>query len=462
MTNWDLAAASDYHERTKHSFESVRLSAHVLDWENRPHPYKDYPGLEPGPLPRELARLLRWGAGVVRTRTLPGGDVYDFRTYSSAGALYPVEVYLACAELEDLEAGVYHFHPRDLAVRQLRRGDLRGTLADAADAPEVSEAGAVLVLTGILRRSAWKYGARAYRHLFWDAGTMLANLLALASSQGIEARLLTGFVDVEINRLVGADGEREGSLALLALGRAPPAPPSGELEPLPLQAAPLSRREVAYPLASNFQAASSLSDVDDVRRYRGRAKPVTGAPGSHDWGEPLEAVLRKRGSVRDFSPKAAPVSTLATILAQAAAPIPADVPPCNEIYLIVNALEGLEPGVYRFRSPHDFALVRTGSFRSEAGYLCLEQPLGALAAGTIFLLGDLGPVLATFGNRGYRAAQLEAGIRVGRIYLGAYANDLAATASTFYDDEVTRFVAPGTDMSTLLAAAVGYPQRKAG
>jgi hypothetical protein len=73
------------------------------------------------------------------------------------------------------------------------------------------------------------------------------------------------------------------------------------------------------------------------------------------------------------------------------------------------------------------------------------------------VLGDLGPVLATLGNRGYRAAQLEAGIRVGRIYLAAYASDLTATASTFYDDDVTRFVAPGTDKSALLAAALGYP-----
>jgi hypothetical protein len=56
-------------------------------------------------------------------------------------------------------------------------------------------------------------------------------------------------------------------------------------------------------------------------------------------------------------------------------------------------------------------------------------------------------------------ARHEAGIcvRTGRIYLGAYASGLAATASTFYDDDVTRFVAPGTGKSPLLAAAVGYP-----
>ncbi len=437
----------------------MRRSAHLLDWENRPHPFKQYLGLEARALPHQLAHLLRWGAGVVRTRTLPGGDAYNFRTYSSAGALYPVELYLVCAELEVLQAGVYHFHPRELALRQLRRGDVRGALAESASAPGLTEAASVLVLTGIHWRSAWKYQARAYRHLFWDAGTMLANLLALAFSGGIEARLLTGFVDAKVDRLVGADGEREWSLALLALGRAAPAPPCGELEPLQLEVAPLSRREVPDPLASALNAASRLTDADDVRRYRASARAGVAAPSPPDWGKPLETILRRRGSIRDFSARPVPVSMLAAILERTAAPIPLDVPPCNEIFVIANAVEGIEPGVYRFRPPDGFELVRAGSFRRQAGYLCLEQPLGALAAGTIFLLAALGPLLDTLGNRGYRAAQLEAGIRTGRIYLGAYASGLAATASTFYDDDVSRFLAPGTGKSPLLAAAIGYPAR---
>jgi SagB-type dehydrogenase family enzyme len=434
----------------------VRRSAHVLDWENRPQPFKDYLGLEARPLPPRLARLLRWGAGVIRTRRLPGGDVYSFRTYSSAGALYPVEVYLVSGALEGLATGVYHFHPRELRLRRLRSGDVRGALAEAAGSPELNEAAAVLVLTGILWRSAWKYQARAYRHLFWDAGTMLANLLALASSEGSEARLLTGFVDTAVDRVVGVDGEREWSLALLAVGRAAPAPPPGELDPLRLEVAPLSRREVAYPLASAMHASSRLRDANDVARYRA-ANAGTVAGSVLDWGKPLETILRKRGSIREFSPRAVPSSMLAAILEQAAAPIQADVPPCNEIFVIANAVEGTAPGVYRFMPPDSFEAVRPGSFRREAGALCLEQALGAFAAATIFLLADLRPALDRLGTRGYRAAHLEAGIRTGRIYLGAYGNDLAATASTFYDDDVTRFVAPGTGKSPLLAAAVGYP-----
>ncbi len=146
------------------------------------------------PLPPELERLLRLGAGVVRRRR-----GYDFRTYSSAGALYPIEVYVATAD------GLFHFHPRDLGLRRLRDEDVRGALGGG----EV-----VLALTGILLRTAWKYGARGYRHLFWDAGTMLANLLELTDR---EAQVTTGFVDDVVNDVLGVDGIDETALALLQL-----------------------------------------------------------------------------------------------------------------------------------------------------------------------------------------------------------------------------------------------------
>jgi SagB-type dehydrogenase family enzyme len=157
-------------------------------------PYKEYPGLELEPLPPELDRLLRLGAGVSRRRR-----GYDFRTYSSAGALYPIEVYVATAD------GLFHFHPRDLGLRRLRGEDVRGALGGGE---------AVLALTGLLWRTAWKYGARGYRHVFWDAGTMLANLLELAPGR---ARVITGFVDDDVNDVLSVDGVDETALALLQL-----------------------------------------------------------------------------------------------------------------------------------------------------------------------------------------------------------------------------------------------------
>ncbi len=432
MGNWDdLDLARRYHEATKHSPESVRASGHWLDWDNRPHPFKEYEGLEAEPLPPELERVLRWGAGVIRTREAGSGNEYHFRTYASAGALYPVEIYVATAE------GLFHFHPRELAFRRLREGDWRGAL--------VPDAEAVLVLTGILWRTAWKYQARGYRHLFWDAGTILANLLALAP----EARLLTGFVDDDVNRLVGVDGEREAALALVALGH-DGAPRAGQAPPLEVRAARLSSAEVPYPEAYALHAASSLADLDDVRRFAAGASP---APATADVfsGEEPEKVLRRRGSARTFTLESIPRADLAGILEGASAPIPADFPASNEIFLFAHAVEGLPAGVYRF--DQDFELVKPGDHRGWAGYLALDQEHAARAAATHFLMADLEAVFANLGNRGYRVAQLEAGIRAGRIYLGAYARGYGATGLTFYDDEVSDFFE--TTKSPMLCVAAG-------
>lgn len=192
--NWDPDAARRYHAATKHSYESVRRRPRPLDWANQPLPYKEYAGIQLEPIPPELERLLRLGAGVIRRR----GE-YEFRTYSSAGALYPIEVYVATAE------GLFHLDPRELGLHRLTSEDVRDALGGAAT---------IIALTGILWRTAWKYGARGYRHLFWDAGTMLANLLQLAPG---EARVLTGFVDDDVNGVLGVDGEEEAALALLEL-----------------------------------------------------------------------------------------------------------------------------------------------------------------------------------------------------------------------------------------------------
>jgi hypothetical protein len=87
---------------------------------------------------------------VVRTRRFPAGETYHFRTYASAGGLYPIELYVACADLPGLSAGLYHFHALELALRPLRAVDVRGALSAAADEADLAEAAAVLVLSGIL------------------------------------------------------------------------------------------------------------------------------------------------------------------------------------------------------------------------------------------------------------------------------------------------------------------------
>jgi hypothetical protein len=90
----------------------------------------------------------------------------------------------------------------------------------------------------------------------------------------------------------------------------------------------------------------------------------------------------------------------------------------------------------------------------------LDQRLGGTSAATMFLMTDLRATLDRLGARGYRAAQLEAGILGGKVYLGTYAHRFGATGLTFYDDEVERFFSPEADgMSCMLVVAVGHSPR---
>jgi SagB-type dehydrogenase family enzyme len=466
--------ALEYHVRTNHTPESLRRSARPLDFANRPHPFKEYVGLdavplpEPAPPPRvaalaalagasgppqpldlpQLSRLLRYGAGVMKTVRYPGALVYHFRAYSSAGALYPVELYAA------LPDGLHHFHPLEHALRRLREEDMRAALAEAAVAPDAARAGALLVLSGILWRTGWKYGERGYRHLYWDGGTMLANLLALAGSAGLRPRLLTGFVDSRVNEILGVEGEREAALALLVRSESGPAR-AATLEQAHHEVAPLSRRELDFPAAGELHRASSFESAEEVTAYR-REQPVAPPPTDAD-SEPLELVIARRVSARDFSGEPIPQETLARILAIAAAPIPADAEPTAETYLIVNAVEGLERGAYRFEPPDRFELLHAGDFRALATHLCLDQVFAGLAPATVFWLTDLEEVVGGLDERGYRWAQLEGGIRAGRVQIAAFACGLGAVGSTFFDEEVSRLLCP--TKSPLLCAAIGLRRK---
>ena len=393
-----------------------------------------------------LARLCYFSNGVTRVlRRMP------FRAAACTGALYHIEIYLICGELADLDAGVYHYGAHDNALRQLRAGDFR-VAAGPGTAP-VS-----LALTTTYWRNAWKYESRAYRHAFWDSGTVLANLLAVSAANDVAASLRVGFVDPDLNALLDVDPEREATVALVDLGAPEASPPPAAPPSLPLGLAtrPLSQREVDYPLIRAAHAASSLQAPWPERLPR-IATPA-GLPVDAD--ETIESVILRRGSSRRFTRDPISREQLTTLLDVATQPVSSDAPwPLTEPYLIVNAVEGLAPGTYVFNRPaRDLEPLRAGDFRSQAAFLSLGQALAAEAAVNVYWLTDLRAVIDQLGERGYRAAQLEAAIEAGRMYLAAYALRLGATGLTFFDDDVVTFFSPrASGKQVMFLAATGGP-----
>jgi SagB-type dehydrogenase family enzyme len=509
MNNRDIHAAWKYHDGTKHSYWSVRNNPHFLDWANRPLPFKIYPQLESFPLPRDmrqtgdaalsaisepvpasvdsipdlqdLARILYFSAGITKQRAYPGGEIY-FRAAACTGALYEIELYVVTGDLPGLDAGVYHFNPADVSLQLLRKGDFRGSLVQAtAMEPAVAHAPATIVCTGTYWRNAWKYQARTYRHFGWDGGTMLANLLAVSTASGLPAEIVLGFVDAEVNRLLDLDTQREVSLCLVPIGHTSRSslPPPTEIPPLGLETIPVSQSEVEYPAMFEMHDASSLGSEAEVRQWREKklVLPFPAPAGDEVRLQPLpeeerpkdtiEQVILCRGSTRTFDRAASlTLAQLSTIIDCATRGLPADFlepgTQLNDLYLIVHSVEGLKPGAYFFhRERRTLQLLQEGEFRAEAHHLGLEQDLPADACVDVFFLADLNRILDAYGNRGYRAVQLEAGAIGGKMYLATYAQRLGATGLTFFDDDVTNFFSPhAKGKSAIFLLAIGKPLKR--
>ncbi len=496
----DGARARWFHQETKHSLESVRANQHRLIWENQPRPFKLYTDAESvaladlapdsrihaldalsNPFPADapssplttslLSSLLHYSAGITKTIN-HFGQAMQFRAAACTGALYHVDVYAVTGELNGLDAGVYQFGPQDGQLRRLRSGDFRSALIEACGGQEhARRSDAMLVLSTTFWRNSWKYQARAYRHAFWDSGTMVANTLGVARAHDLRASVVLGFNDDAVNALLGLDAEREVAIALVALGESSTqAPPSPSVEPISLETVPYSAYEVPEPLILDTHRATSLSDNADVAAWRTRATLVSSSsrpsqesvPLSEDASRPIEDVIRRRGSARRFQRSPISMDHLDALLYASTQGIPCDVlgastSETTSLYLIANAVSGMSPGAYVYTpATHSLETLRTGDARSQAGYLDLGQELAADAALNVYVLSDLERVFATMGDRGYRVAHLEASIISGKLYLASYALNLAATGLTFFDDDVIQFFSPHADgKSVMFLTAIG-------
>jgi SagB-type dehydrogenase family enzyme len=499
--NDDGSAAREYHQATDHSLQSVRSNQHQLVWNNQPRPFKLYVDVDSVALAdvapdsamhaldaisstgstentsgvltnSSLASLLHYSAGITK-RIEFGAHTMEFRAAACTGALYHIDVYVVTGALDGLEAGVYQFGPQDGRLHVIRLGDYRSALIDASGAEaHARQAQALLVLTTTFWRNSWKYQARAYRHAFWDSGTMLANTLAVARAHEIPATVVMGFNDDTVNRLLGLYTSHEVAVALVPLGRSPAkAPPSPSVERVQMVTLPYSDYVVveahiqgtheASSLARDWEAAEWRDAAAALQPVESAAQPEPSGPDEHS--EPIESVIRRRGSARRFQRTPISMDDLDAMLYASTRGIPSDVlgrsgPAMAELYVIVNAVDSMASGAYTYKpQSHTLDTLRLGDFRSDAGYLDLGQELAADAAVNVYILADLERVFGKLGSRGYRAAQLEASIIGGKLYLASYARNLAATGLTFFDDDVIRFFGPHAERkSVMFLTAIGH------
>ncbi|HEX6221875.1 MAG TPA: SagB family peptide dehydrogenase [Acidimicrobiia bacterium] len=480
------SAARRLHESTKHGTPPAEpeelVSYRRLDPTNLPQPFKEYeedlPEIE---LPRKvvgsslpagevlsgrrgeridldlslLSTLLFLSAGVTRVMDVPDRRLH-FRPAMSAGNLHPVELYVVAGDhtVDGLEAGVYHFSPLRFGLTMLRRGDYRDVVSTSAHL--------VLVLTGIPWRTTWKYAERGWRHLYWDAGTLLANTLSVAGAHGLDHQVVLGFDDSLVSEMVGIDGVEEMPLALVALGEIEPPGQTPSLDSISPEVAPIATRPVRLPLLEQAQRGSEL-DRDEVEPWREAGKRAaasapTDVEPPEDTEDPIEAVILRRGSTRRMVRETVSKEALEWPMKASCRPVDIDATGDGTLlshYVNVHAVSDMEPAAYRHTSFGWEMVRRAETFRELSARLCLGQALGGDSAYTVFHCAELDPIFDALGSRGYRLAQLEAGVVSGRLALCAFALGLGATGLTFIDDAVSSFF--HTSAQPMLVTSVGVP-----
>jgi SagB-type dehydrogenase family enzyme len=445
---------------------------------------------------KSLAEILFFSGGITREIKYPLSTYY-MRAASATGALYPIELYIVCQDLADLKAGVYHFGPADFTLTQIRAGDYRSELAAVAgDNQSIITSPITIIFTSIAWRNAWKYQARSYRHWFWDSGVIAANLLATTVSMGLPTRLIMGFVDDNVNNLLCLEDHQEAAVVMAAIGiglsKDPKPKEDKQIPYLPIpNIRPISKMgEIEYPEIWRVNQYSKLSNKEEVKDWINSINNNSSVAAAYKQssvltkildmksllreqyhsssGPTLGEVILRRGSSRRFSRSPISYSVLSTILHSSTMGIPMDIFKEDgysliDVYLIANDINGLDPGAYFFnRESYSLEQLKRNVSRNISGYLCLGQSLFSDASAVLFLMTDLQSVLKSLGNRGYRASQFEAGVIAGKIYLAAYAQQIGASGSTFFDDAVTEFFSPhANNKSTMIVVGIGVPAYKA-
>jgi SagB-type dehydrogenase family enzyme len=169
---------------------------------------------------QELANLLQLTYGITKGMKQTTNTTQYLRATPSAGGLYPLELYVFAQRVEDLEPGVYHYRVAHHALEQLEAGDQTERFRMMAEQwGFATQPSLLVVLSGVFDRTMFKYRERGYRFLMMEAGMAAQMVTLLAEAQGLGSCMMGGWVDDELNRMLGLDGVMETSLLPICIGK---------------------------------------------------------------------------------------------------------------------------------------------------------------------------------------------------------------------------------------------------
>jgi SagB-type dehydrogenase family enzyme len=443
--------------------------------------------------PQDLKTLASWlyyaGGEVKRVN---GKTTTWTRTFAEADANFPFEIYVAIFGLHDAEPGLYHFCPREFALRRLRRGlaTLMQIKKGRPDLEFIKTLPAAILIAGSYWRAVYRQGRRGYRTMLLDAGQMVQNLVMAGAGLGVQTITRLSMNDSTMRELIGCPldeplGTAECVLSMVAWAdrAAEPlaVPPGSGAEVLP----PIARPELSVKVLEDEGATEPLFVHHDcvapgvaVRELRPPLTELSPLPPTFPAenvrlhtdarpGLPVRQAMLERRAVTRFAREHLARQDLLEVNHGAFRggsffPMFPDGPHVATVrpFWIIQEVAGFDAGIWYYHPPTDrWSVLHRGAYRREAKYIAGDREAFGESAAVCIMMANLHALMTQGLPDAYRLAHLEAGIAAQRLYLGATALKLAAiSCADFYDDDVRAFLGLGkTGWEPLFLVAIGKP-----
>jgi SagB-type dehydrogenase family enzyme len=435
---------------------------------------------------KTLASWLYYAAG--ETKRVVGKSVTYARSFPDADANLPVEIYVAVFGVEGVEAGLYHFCPREFALRRLREGvgALMQLKKGRPDLEFLKTVPAVILVAANYWRAVHRFGGRGYRTLLLDVGQMVQNLVVAGAGLGAQTVTRLRMNDSTLRELIGCPLEEplataESVLAMVAW--ADPAvapiriPPGTAAEPMPVIARPELSLKVstdpalAEPLLVHQDCIAPGVAVREIRPPLTELSPLPGTYPASDvraerdtrGGLPVRQALMQRRPKAALTRHAIARSDLlsinrVTFRGGSFFPMFPDGAHVALVrpFWIVQDVVGMEGGIWYYHPPTDaWHALNRGEYRREAKYIAGDRASFGDAAAVCVMVGNLHLLMTQGGPDAYRLAHLEAGIATQRLYLAATSLNVGCLATQeFYDEDARHFLGlakTGWEVLTIVA-----------
>jgi SagB-type dehydrogenase family enzyme len=414
---------SHLHDKTNHSYMSIRKNANFLDWRTQPKNFKTYPHFQQRFKIDDYPELknLNLIGGITFEKEYPEGKYY-LRTNPSAGALYPCEIYIQLRGISGLISGVYHYEPHSKSLCLLQEIDADGVEYYFKD--NSKQKGITFLISSIYFRSSWKYRDRSIRYIFLDSGHTLGTIYAALCVMDKESQIMFDFDKLALNEVFGFRNDEMFTCAISAT-----TPTDKETKPL--------RQQFPFVSGCDFLETNNFIENEYKQTAEYRCEDITNLTFFDSVSkEQLKSAILNRRSIRAFRELTIEENDFAFILENI---FTFGITHNIDIFYTIHRVNGMTQGLYK-----NGTLQSIGDFSAKSRYLSLEQNLGGQSAVTFYFTSNE--------IEAYQKVNILSGFLAQIIYLKSELKQVGCSGiGAYYDEETKEFLKTENNILYLLA-----------